>query len=104
MKECSVQGERRKTVTGQLGPKAKKRGKLNEAISPKVKRRLPTWLGLSAHKAELLLEDPLPIGKAEMFIVKDENISCCPDGPTSCYEDFSEDRITKGCSSFNDHI
>jgi hypothetical protein len=104
MKECSVQGERRK-VTGQLGPKEKKRGgrKLNEAISPKVERRLVTWLSLNAHKAELL-EDPLPIGKAEMFIVKDESISCCPDGPTSCHEDFSEDRITKGSSSFNDHI
>jgi hypothetical protein len=101
-----VKGEKRTRENSYRAarPKSKRGSKLNEAISPKVERRLLTWLSLSAHKAELLLEDPLPIGKAEMFIIKDESISCCLDGPTNCYEDFSEDRITKGCSSFNDHI
>jgi hypothetical protein len=115
MKESSVQGQRKKFCTRAkkkrtgsykaARPKNKKREKkLAIAISPKVECSLLSWLSLSTHKAELLFEISLPTGKAELCIVKDESISCCPDDPTGSYEDFSKDRVPKNCSSFNDHV
>jgi hypothetical protein len=90
-------------VTRQLGPKHKEK-LYNIAISPNIKRTLPTGLGFDTHQAKFFFEFPFPNINIDLTIIKDNSISCSPDQPAGIDNNFSEDRTSKITSGFYHHI